>query len=1201
MRRALIVLVALVVVVVVAALVVPSFIDWNAYKSDLTERIEAETGRRLAIDGDLDVRLLPTPQLSARDVRLSNISGAVAADMMSLAAVDIRVAFLPLLQGDIRVERIGLVEPVVALERLADGRSNWVFEPVEAPTEAASTEAAVEDAPSDETAAESGLSLDDLEIENGVVTFRDEASGTVGRIERLNARLSASSLTGPFSAEGDVLAGGVPIAFDLSAGAAGGGQALPVSLDFTLTEAGVDITLDGRASELSAAAELNGEIAISASSGQGLGATLADVLGSEAPRLPDEAFSLRTRIAASAEETALNEMLITLGETRATGAVSAAYAEGVQVDVALTLNSLDLDELLAAGVGESQPPAAPAAPVDGGDGPGADAPDEVVALPNDFSGTFNLQIEALTYNGGVVRQLSVSASALDGVIDVSRAAALLPGGSDVTLSGALATAEAGPEFKGRLEAASDNLRALLGWLAVDTAAIPAGRLRKAVVGADLVLTQTSAQVSEIDLRIDSSRLTGGGSLALGERPMLSLDLAVDRFNADAYSPVADPSETPTAAVASDGEDSAVAAAADEEPLLGAQAFDADLKLRIDELTYNRTPATGFRIDMSLTDDLLVVREASVEDIGGGFVKVNGRARGLSDTPVFTGAIEVAAEDPAALLQFADVATPAPAARLSPLRLAGTFEAEADTVGVDVEGSAADTRLRVRGSIGTATAEAPISLAVELTNPSLAALIGQASVERPEGIDGAVALTGTIAGPPRALDVTLHADLAGAKISVAGTMATAEPIGFDAALEIAHADVTQFLGDLGLDYRPAATNLGGLEVKGRIAGDASGLEVSEIAGSVGPVAVIGALEVGLAGERPRISGNLRTSEIIVDLFLPVPGSETGSAPAAAEATQSGDEGRQGRWSTDPIDLQWLDIVDGDIALASSAIDYGRYRFVEPSLRLVLDDGALDIAPLSGMLYDGTVVINARLTSADTPKIALTLALEDADLLQALVESAQIDRATGRLAFSAQLSSEGANQSELISALSGNGSFSAREGSVRGIDLGRLSQRLKRLNEITDYLGLIQASMSGGETAYSSFDGTFQVDSGIVRTNDLRMSLDAAEGEGAGEVDLPHWLIDLRTRARLVEHPQASGVGLDVTGSLDSPQRDVRTRDLEAYLASRVGGAVLRKLLPDSLTGDGGGDGGAQDQPSGGEPGAGDAVESLLKGLLDRLGD
>ena len=1192
MKRALIVIVVLALVVVAAALVGPTFIDWNSYKTELAERVEAETGRALEIDGDMDFRLLPTPQLSAREVRLANIAGAEAAEMMSLAALDIRVAFLPLLRGEIRIERIDLVDPVIALERLADGRSNWVFEPVDAPAGGASPETTDVDASGDAAASGGGLSLDTLQIENGVVTFRDAASGRVARLDRLNARVSADSLSGPFATEGDLFASGVPIEFALNVGNVGAGRTFPVNLDVSLTGAEVSFAFDGKASEPSAAAKLSGLLAVSASSAERLAAVVGDVLGSEAPRLPDDPFSLRARLEASAQETALNEMLITLGETRATGAVSAAYAEGVQVDVALALNRIDLDRFLATGEPGSRLPAASQGATDA---PPAVASAGALALPDDWSGSFNLQVEALTYNAGIVRQLSISASALDGVLDVSRAAALLPGGSDVTVSGTLAASEGVPEFSGRLEAASDNLRALLAWLAVDTAAIPADRLRNAVIGVNAAVTPTSARISEIDLRIDSSRLTGEGTYVFGARPAFSADIAVDRLNADAYRPVAEPDldPDPASAAGAAGEEAAAAAA----PLAGVEAFDTELKLRVGELTYNRTPATGLAVDLSLVDGVLVVREASVQDIGGASLTIEGSARGFSGTPVFSGAIEIVAEDPAALFQFAQIEAPAPIARLSPLRVAGTFEAEAEALTVDVEGSAGGTRVRVRGDVGGGLAEAPMNLAVELTNQSLAALIGQLTPEFAGGIDGAVVLTGTIAGLPRALDVALHADLAGARVSIAGTVAAAEePTTVDLALDILHPDVTGFLGDLGFDYRPAAINLGGLELKGVVTGDGSALRVSEIAGSIGPVAVIGDLEVALGGVRPRVSANLRTSEIIVDLFLPVPGDDAGG-PAAGAAPENVGEVVQGRWSTDPIDLDWLDTIEGEIALASSAIDYGRYRFEAPSLRLVLDGRSLAIAPLTGTLYGGTVELTATLDNAITPAVALALRLDDADLLEALMQSADIDRASGRLAISAELTARGANQSELISALAGSGRFSAREGRVRGVDLGRLSNRLKRLNEITDYLGLIQASLSGGETAYSALDGTFQISNGIVRTSDLKMILDGAEAEGVGQVDLPRWLIDLRTRARLVEHPDAPAIGLDLFGPLDSPRRDLRTRDLEGYLAARLGGAVLRKLLPDSLSGDQA----SQDQGSGRAPAAGDAVESLLKGLLDRLGD
>ena len=84
-------------------------------------------GRKLVIDGDLQFSVLPAPRLSVRDARLANIEGASTPDMVRLKSLEVRIRFLPLLQGRIEVESVTLVEPVIELEILADGRANWQF------------------------------------------------------------------------------------------------------------------------------------------------------------------------------------------------------------------------------------------------------------------------------------------------------------------------------------------------------------------------------------------------------------------------------------------------------------------------------------------------------------------------------------------------------------------------------------------------------------------------------------------------------------------------------------------------------------------------------------------------------------------------------------------------------------------------------------------------------------------------------------------------------------------------------------------------------------------------------------------------------------------------------------------------------------------------------------------------------------------
>src|SRR5689334_17251640 len=85
------------VVFVAALLVAPSFIDWNKYRPEIAQQIGAATGREVTLAGPLSMTLLPSPTVTARDVRIANVPGAAAPDMLQLAALDLRLAALPLL------------------------------------------------------------------------------------------------------------------------------------------------------------------------------------------------------------------------------------------------------------------------------------------------------------------------------------------------------------------------------------------------------------------------------------------------------------------------------------------------------------------------------------------------------------------------------------------------------------------------------------------------------------------------------------------------------------------------------------------------------------------------------------------------------------------------------------------------------------------------------------------------------------------------------------------------------------------------------------------------------------------------------------------------------------------------------------------------------------------------------------------------
>ena len=145
------------------------------------------------------------------------------------------------------------------------------------------------------------------------------------------------------------------------------------------------------------------------------------------------------------------------------------------------------------------------------------------------------------------------------------------------------------------------------------------------------------------------------------------------------------------------------------------------------------------------------------------------------------------------------------------------------------------------------------------------------------------------------------------------------------------------------------------------------------------------------------------------------------------------------------------------------------------------------------------------------------------------------------------------------------FTAQKGVIQGFDLKSLSDGLKQLNEIPDYLALLQTTLNGRETRFMTLGGTFQINEGVMASSDLGGDFDGARLSGQTIVDLPRWLIDLRSEVRLTEHPHAPPLDLHVYGALDAPQRDVKSQELERYLTQCIGGTLLQKVLPKKARG------------------------------------
>lgn len=202
MKKLIIGLVAIVVLLVVAVIVAPFFIPLETIKAEAIAQAKQATGRDVRIDGDFKLSLFPNAELVAGKVSVGNVQGAKAAQMVAIESVNVSVALLPLIGGNVEVNAFVIEKPVINLEIDKNGKPNWEF-----------TAAGAEDAKSASTESKpaesgggsplAGITLDDVRLVDGTITYSDARSGLSHRLDAINWTVELPSLSDPVAVNGD--------------------------------------------------------------------------------------------------------------------------------------------------------------------------------------------------------------------------------------------------------------------------------------------------------------------------------------------------------------------------------------------------------------------------------------------------------------------------------------------------------------------------------------------------------------------------------------------------------------------------------------------------------------------------------------------------------------------------------------------------------------------------------------------------------------------------------------------------------------------------------------------------------------------------------------------------------------------------------------------------------------------------------------
>ena len=116
---------ALVVLFVAVLLAVGFLVDPNDYKDQITTAVNDATGRTLTLEGDLELRVLPSIRIALGEAELSNAPGFGNEPFARIEGAELSVGLLPLLTRRIDVRRASLSGLRLNLARNAAGTTNW--------------------------------------------------------------------------------------------------------------------------------------------------------------------------------------------------------------------------------------------------------------------------------------------------------------------------------------------------------------------------------------------------------------------------------------------------------------------------------------------------------------------------------------------------------------------------------------------------------------------------------------------------------------------------------------------------------------------------------------------------------------------------------------------------------------------------------------------------------------------------------------------------------------------------------------------------------------------------------------------------------------------------------------------------------------------------------------------------------------------
>lgn len=1103
-------IVGLVVTILLAALIGPSLIDWNQYRSVIEMQASKATGRVVRIEGDIGFHVLPSPNLRLSKVTLADSDGAPKDLFARFEAIDADVALAPLFGGEVSITSLTFVRPEIHLVVDNKGKTNWGdIIPSEASSEGAFSLASI--------------SLDAARFEDGLLTYDNQQSGHSWQADAISGTVMATSLLGPMRAELDAKVNGVPLGLRIGLAYFGKQKPFPVTIETDWKGTDAKFFFTGLATEFSPNARLDGKGSIE------IGKSRNDGDKSALPPVRVEAG-----VVANAKGATLRDLAVVMAGTTLSGAAHADWQGRPRFDVTLKSDALTLDPLTdrfeSFTIGQGDMLKALSA----------------LPVPTLFDAALSVSVEGLLAHDALIRKTSLDMSLTKGVVQIDKLSGEIGGATRLDLSGTLRPRLEGNAFDGTVSLTSHRLGEFALWLdalrrpgAREPGAVSAGAAMARALSVSAKLATRADRIGFDAVNVayaltpDEPALKGKVSYQIrdGANPVLQLDMQATHFDADPLLALCPLNMT-----------------AGLELL---QRHDLGVNFAADSFTANETLIRGLRVDGVLEAGHLHVSDFAAEDVAGAKLAFKGDLNGVTTGKLanvmgrFEAHIEAAKFG--GLLHLAGIDVPEIAAPVTLDMTGQTGEADDASGNVDtltLKGLVGDSRVDgvIKRRQATKDEDVRMDIIANAANNNGAVLLRQfgfaPSLEMPGPGNASLRMSGM---SDQLYDTEFRLNVGEVDMKLTGSLLRPlQDYRFEGHMDLNAPGIAPVVSLYGAtaaltDFAAAQAGGAGLVLTSDMVSDAALMRFSNIEAVAGTWHLTGQSDFQRGSEtaKPKLTGKLELNRLDLATLVGLKPDQTFT------------------WGSDALDWRPLALLDADVDMQVGSLVIGALHFDKAALSLDLEEGSLKVETAAAQFADGPATISAKFTGGETePALDLLLAMDKADLAKAGPQIAGASFAQGQ--FNAQIQAAGHGRSwlALVASLKGVATLATHDAAFAPLDVEGFGKALDAIKSIDAFPKLVSDILQTGATDVSDMAGEIAIADGTMQFTQDNLVLSGGKGKIEASFDLP----------RL-----ALGGRLDVVPDLPgkSPGFAIVSRGPAGALVTRIESGVLENFVATKL--------------------------------------